>query len=185
MPLHRHHCRLFASALALAMLITAGAACSSSSKSAGGPASGSTGIGAPTTTGAKVAGTGEVSAPSRGTNPCTLVSDDEVKAILGTTATASGPTNANRGANCKWNLGTGASLLVQVYTGKTFYDPAVQAPKATKLAGIGDDAYLDASGTTRVDVGFLKGNTAVFIDGFQVASADALTAAAKDAASKL
>jgi hypothetical protein len=182
MPLHRQCSRLFVSTLALTLLVTTGAACSSSSKSAGAPA---TGIGAPTTTGARVAGTGEVAAPSSGTNPCTLVSGDEVKAILGTTVAASGPTNANRGADCKWNLNTGASLLVQVYSGKTFYDPAVQAPQATKLTGIGDDAYLDASGTTRVDVGFLKGSTAVFIDGFQVASADAVTAAAKDAASKV
>ena len=48
------------------------------------------------------------------------------------------------------------------------------------------DAYLDDFGTTRVAVGFLKGDTAVFIDGFQSpGGGDAVVAAAKTAAANV
>jgi hypothetical protein len=182
-PSHRA-VRPFVAGVAALLLVATGAACSARA-SADSKTPQSIAAGSPTTTGTRVAGTGLVSAPARSPNPCTLVTAAEVKAILGVAAGTTGPTNENRGSDCKWSPGTGGSVLVQVFKGKEFYDPAVQAPQAKKLAGVGDTAYLDASGTTRVDVGFLKGDVAVFVDGFQVASSDAVVAAAKDAASKI
>ncbi|HEY5012214.1 MAG TPA: DUF3558 family protein [Acidimicrobiia bacterium] len=175
--------RPFATTLALATLITSGAACSSSGKSSarttGSTAAqaGQTGTAGSTTTGAPSSGNGP--------NPCTLVTAAEVQAILGANASPTGPTEENRGSVCKWHPGNGSSMLVQVFHGKEFYDPSIQAPKATKLTGVGDTAYLDAFGTTRAGVGFLKGDVAVFIDGFQITSSQAVVAAARDAASKV
>lgn len=187
-PRNLHFVRPLATTLALAALVTVGAACSSSSTSSSQPAGGtsspqSTGptgpitSAAPTTTGASGSGNGP--------NPCTLVTAAEVQAILGTAASPTGPTDENRGSVCKWHPGNGSSVLVQVFHGKAFYDPSVQAPTATKLTAVGDTAYLDAFGTTRAAVGFLKGDVAVFIDGFQITSAQAVVAAARDAASKV
>jgi len=108
-----------------------------------------------------------------------------VAAVIGSTPKPVGPTTANRGSNCKWDDGKGSFVLVQVYQGKQFYAPTAQANSPKNLAGLGDHAFEDASGTTSVNVGFLKGSTAVFISGFYVKSADAVVQAAKDAASKL
>jgi hypothetical protein len=179
--------RPLAATLALAALITTGAACSSSSKSSS-PTSGSGSGSGPTvssvvggqTTPATAAKTG-----GNGPNPCAIVTAAEVQAITGSAASPTGPTEENRGSVCKWHPGNGSSVLVMVFHGKEFYAPSMQAPKATKLTGIGDDAYLDAFGTTRADVGFLKGDTAVFIDGLSVTSPNAVVAAARDAASKV
>jgi hypothetical protein len=95
---------------------------------------------------------GSSGSESDGPNPCTIVSAADVQAVLGTTATPSGPKRENRGHQCTWHPGNGSSVLVQVYQGKEFYDPALQAPSAKKLSGIGDDAYLDDFGTTRTAV---------------------------------
>jgi hypothetical protein len=108
-----------------------------------------------------------------------------VAAIIGSTPKPVGPTTANRGTNCKWNTSSGSFVLVQVFQGKEFYSPAAQSNSPKSLAGVGDQAFEDASGTTSVNVGFLKGSTAVFISGFYVKSADAVVQAAKDAASKV
>ena len=115
-------------------------------------------------TDAESAGSGSDSGSS-GPNPCEIVTAAEVQTILGAAATPKGPEEKNRGSVCTWDQGNGGSVLVQVFHGKEFYSPEMQAPKATKLAGVGDEAYLDAFGSTRVAVGFLKGDTAVFIDG--------------------
>jgi hypothetical protein len=172
--------RPFAAAVAVAALITTGAACSSSSHAASKPPRSTNDHATQTTQPADTAkSTGATP------NPCTIVTAAEVQAITGTAATPTGPTNENRGTVCHWRPGNGSSLLVQVYHGKQFYDPSMQAPKATKLAGIGDDAYLDAFGTTRAEVGFVKGDVAVFIDGLQITSSDAVLAAARDAAGKV
>jgi len=174
--------RTLSTALLLAALAAGAAACGSSSSNAAKPASGAT----PTSARSQVSGTGPVSAPSSGgPNPCTIVSAADVQAIAGAAATPSGPKHENRGDVCTWHPGNGTSVLVQVFQGKQFYDPSMQAPHAKKLSGIGDDAYLDAFGTTRAAVGFLKGDTAVFIDGFDVTSPDAVVSAAKDAAAKV
>jgi hypothetical protein len=175
--------RPLAATLALAALITTGAACSSSGASSA-PKSGarststsiSSAVGGQTTP-ATAAQTSSGGDP----NPCTLVTAAEVQAIIGTTASPSGPTDQNRGSVCTWHPGNGSSLLVKVFHGKEFYAPSIQAPKATKLTGIGDDAY----GSTRVGVGFLKGDVAVFIDGLSITSANAVVTAARDAASKV
>jgi hypothetical protein len=175
--------RRAAAALALAALITTGAACSSSSGKSAAKASGSTRAAADATRSSTAPAAAAQSTGSE-PNPCTIVTAAEVQAILGTAASPTGPTDENRGTQCKWD-GNSSSLLVLVYHGKEFYSPEMQAPKAKKLTGIGDDAYLDAFGTTRAGVGFLKGDIAVFIDGLQVTSPDAVVAAATDAASKV
>jgi hypothetical protein len=108
-----------------------------------------------------------------------------VTAIIGSAPKPVGPTTANRGTNCKWDDGKGSFVLVQVYQGKGFYSPSAQANSPQNLAGVGDQAFEEVSGTTSVNVGFLKGSTAVFISGFYVKSADALVQAAKHAASKV
>jgi hypothetical protein len=178
--------RLITSTLLIAVLGIGAAACSSSGSKAAGEKTGT-----PTSTGTQVSGTGVVNAPSTGTggsdgpDPCTIVTAAEVQAILGTSATPTGPTSENRGHQCTWHPGNGSSVLVQVFRGKEFYDPSVQAPTAKKLAGIGDDAYFDDFGTTRAAVGFLKGDTAVFIDGFDIMSSSAVVAAARDAVTKV
>lgn len=177
----RPHVRPFVSALVLAALASGAAACSSSSSTASKADTGSA-----TSTTSRVSGTGAVSVTdSAGPNPCTIVTAAEVQAILGAAATASGPKSENRGHTCTWHPGKGSSVLVRVFQGKQFYDPSMQAPKAKKLTGIGDDAYLDDFGTTRGAVGSLKGDTAVFIDGFEITGPDAVVAAAKDAATKV
>jgi hypothetical protein len=180
--------RLLTSTLLIATLGVGVAACSSSGSN-GAASDRSDPSGAPTTTGAQVAGTGVVNAPSGGSddgaNPCEIVSAADVQAILGTTAKPSGPTSQNRGHQCTWDPGNGASVLVQVFQGKEFYDPSMQAPSAKKLSGIGDAAYLDDFGTTRSAVGFLKGDIAVFIDGFQITGSAAVVAAARDAVSNV
>jgi hypothetical protein len=178
-----------ATALTLAALVTTGAACSSSnSKTSSKPSdstaakSEDTGSTTPQTDAQNVGSASDSDSP----NPCEIVTAAEVRTILGAAATPKGPENKNRGSVCTWNEGNGGSVLVQVFHGKEFYSPEMQAPKATKLAGVGDEAYLDAFGSTRVSVGFLKGDTAVFVDGmFGVTSSDAVVAAAKDAASKV
>lgn len=173
--------RLLTSTLLIAALGVGAAACSSSD-SLGAAADKA---GTPTSTTSQVAGTGVVNAPSGrsddGPNPCTIVSAADVQAILGTAAKPTGPTSENRGHQCTWHPGNGSSVLVQVFQGKEFYDPSMEAPKAKKLSGLGDDAYLDDFGKTRTAVGFLKGDTAVFIDGFQITGSAAVVAAARDA----
>jgi Protein of unknown function (DUF3558) len=173
-----------AAALALAALITTGAACSSSSGTSAAKPSGSTRAASGATRASTAPAADTAQGTDGGPNPCTIVTAAEVQAILGAAASPSGPTDENRGTACKWH-GNSSSLLVLVYHGKEFYSPEMQAPKATKLTGIGDDAYLDAFGTTRAGVGFLKGDIAVFLDGLQVTSPDAVVAAATDAASKV
>lgn len=170
--------RPFAAAAAVAALITTGTACSSSSPAATDATTQTTQPNQP----------GQPTQPAKSSddtpNPCTIVTAAEVQAITGTAATPAGPTNENRGSVCHWRPGNGAAVLVQVFRGKEFYDPSIQAPTAKKITGIGDDADVDAFGTTRVGVGFLKGDVAVFIDGLQITSSDAVVAAARDAASK-
>ena len=174
--------RSVSTALLLAALAAGAAACGSSSSNAAKSGSGAT----PTSERSQVSGAGPVSASSDdGPNPCTIVSAADVQAIAGAAVKPSGPEHKNRGDICTWNPGNGTSVLVQVFHGKEFYDPSMQAPKAKKLSGIGDDAYLDDFGTTRTAVGFLKGDTAVFIDGFEIKSSDAVVTAAKDAAAKI
>jgi Protein of unknown function (DUF3558) len=179
MPARRH---TLTSALLIATLAAGAAACSSS----GSKGAAKSGSDSPKSTGSQVSGTGVVNAPSGGSdsdgpNPCTIVSAADITAITGAAATPAGPKRENRGRQCTWHPGNGASVLVQVYQGKQFYDPSMQAPSAKKLTGLGDDAYLDDFGTTRTAVGFLKGDTAVFIDGFAIKSSDAVVAAARDA----
>jgi hypothetical protein len=179
--------RPLAAALALGALITMGAACSSSSGKSASPSSSGGSAATPTSSAVGSSTSPATAAKSSGgdPNPCTIVTAAEVQAITGTAASPTGPTQQNRGSVCTWHPGNGTSLLVQVFHGKEFYAPSIQAPKATKLTGIGDDAYLDAFGTTRVGVGFLKGDVAVFLDGLSITSADAVVAAARDAASKV
>src|SRR4051812_36834090 len=98
-------------ALLLAALAAGAAACGSSSSHAAKSASGGT----PTSERSHVSGTGPVSASSDdGPNPCTIVSAADVDAILGTNASPSGPKSENRGHQCTWHPGNGASVLVQV-----------------------------------------------------------------------
>lgn len=177
----RTRLRPLACALTIAALGAGAAACSSSSSSS----SKSGASTSSTSAGSQVSGAGPVSAPSGGPNPCTIVSAADVTAITGSSATPSGPKSVNRGVNCTWHPANGGSLLVQVYQGKQFYDPSMQAPNAKKLSGIGDDAYLADFAPTRAEVGFLKGDTAVFIQGLSVTSSDAVVTAAKDAAANV
>jgi hypothetical protein len=176
--------RQVVAATALVIVALVATSCSSSSKPAAGSSGGTT-TQAPksTSTPAKTAKAGGAS--SKGTNPCTLITPAEVQAIVGTVPKPVGPTSANRGTSCKWDTGKGSFVLVQVYQGKEFYAPSAQSNSPKNLAGVGDQAFEDASGTTTVNVGFLKGSTAVFISGFYVESADAVVQAAKDAASKV
>jgi hypothetical protein len=179
--------RPFAAAVAVAALITTGAACSSSSNAASKATTSNPQATSPSADrGTQTTQPAQAAKTSGDTpNPCTIVTAAEVQAITGTAATPTGPTNENRGTVCHWRPGNGSSVLVQVFHGKAFYDPSMQAPSAKKLTGIGDDAYLDDFAPMRAGVGFLKGDVAVFIDGLQITSSDAVVAAARDAASKV
>jgi Protein of unknown function (DUF3558) len=170
-------------AAVVVMVLTA--ACASTSKHVSGTGQTTPTTSPPTSAGTTTRSVGSGSSSAKGANPCTLVTPAEVQAIVGTVPKPVGPTSANRGTSCKWDTGKGSFVLVQVYQGKEFYSPTAQASSPKNLAGIGDQAFEEASGTTTVNVGFLKGTTAVFISGFYVKSADAVVQAAKDAASKV
>ncbi len=61
---------------------------------------------------------------------------------------------------CKWTAGT-SFLSVSVYKGKEFYAPSQQAPGATKLTGVGDDAFV-----SQALAGAIKGDIVVVIGGY-------------------
>jgi hypothetical protein len=171
-----------AACLLVALLATA---CGSSAKKSSGPNASTTSTSAPSGSSSTPTNAPAKSSSSGGANPCTLVTSADVQAIIGSVPAPTGPRSENRGVDCKWDAGNGSFVTVQVFHGKEFFAPASQANSPKNLAGVGDQAFEDASGTTSVNVGFLKGSTAVFIFGFNVKSADAVVAAAKDAASKV
>jgi hypothetical protein len=172
-------------ATAMIGLLAIGAtACGSSSKSSAGNGAGSTTTVAKsssTTTG----GTSGDTTSAKGPNPCSLITDAQAQQILGGTATNDGPKSENRGTNCNWKTSNGGFVLVQVYEGKEFYDPQMQGNNPTKLPGVADDAFVDDFGNTRTMVGFIKGNTVVFIDGDDIASSTALVNIAKGVAANV
>jgi hypothetical protein len=155
-------------------------ACSSSSSkdAAGNGAGGSTAQTTATTV-------KSVPASSKGPNPCELITAAQAQQILGKPATAQGPKSEFRGTDCHWSASGGGSVLVQVYQGKEFYDPSLQGNKPQKLAGVGDDAFVDDFGTTRTTVGFIKGDTVVFINGVDIASSATLVSVAKGVAANV
>jgi hypothetical protein len=176
-------------AAALLSFIVLLAACGGDDSSSKDSSSSTTVAGTSSTTAAAstatTASSGGSTASGNTPDPCSLITDAEATAILGGTVTRGSATSAFRGHDCKWtNAATAGNVLVQVYKGRAFYNPSVHG-KTSDLSGVGDEAFVTASGTTTVTVGIRKGDTVVFITGFYVKSADAVTAAAKDAASKM
>jgi hypothetical protein len=87
------------------------------------------------------------------------VSTDAATALLGGSATRTGPVEENRGVSCTWDAGQ-ANLLVAVWQGAEFYAPDFTNPGWKPVSGLGDTSFSDSKTQT---VGFIKGSTVVVL----------------------
>jgi predicted small lipoprotein YifL len=88
------------------------------------------------------------SGKSSARNPCELVTDAEVGALVGATVTRTREVEENRGKTCEWEfpnsgpLGTGTAII-SAWHGRGFYTPDTVPEGFTAVPGIGDVAHRD------------------------------------------
>ncbi len=81
-------------------------------------------------------------------NPCELVTDAELGALVGGAVTRTREVEEHRGRTCEWQfpnagpLGTG-SATVAAWHGRAFYTPDAVPEGFTAVPGIGDAAHRD------------------------------------------
>lgn len=88
------------------------------------------------------------SATSGARNPCELVTDAELGALVSAAVTRTREVEENRGRTCEWEfpnagpLGTGTAI-VSAWHGREFYTPDTVPEGFTEVPGIGDVAHRD------------------------------------------
>jgi Protein of unknown function (DUF3558) len=81
-------------------------------------------------------------------NPCDLLTDAELSALVGGTVTRTREVEENRGKTCEWEfpntgpLGTGTAI-VAAWHGRAFYTPDAMPESFTAVPDIGDVAHRD------------------------------------------
>ena len=88
------------------------------------------------------------SSKSSARNPCELITEAELSALVGATVTRTREVEEYRGRTCEWEfpnpgpLGTGTAI-VSAWHGREFYTPDTVPKGFTAVPGIGDVAHRD------------------------------------------
>jgi hypothetical protein len=121
-------------------------------------------------------------------DPCTLLSADQVSAVLGGAVDIKGPAETGGGRNCTFERsdGSGAHVLVQVFKGAQYFSPAQQATAPEPIPGVGDASFLDSPDGQPRMAGYRTGDTVVFLSVlFANPTKDQLIGLTKDTLAKL
>lgn len=121
------------------------------------------------------------------TDPCSVLTADQVKAALGVEVAPGAPISKNA---CQWKAKTGRGLAtVTLQSGASWAKmKAMPLAPPKPVSGVGDDAFIETFGTFS-SLGVKKGNTVFIVKVYgvdDVAKQEAIeTALAKNVAAKL